>query len=165
MPVNEYFLDHPEMVLGRMGAVHGAYRADDLVVRATGDTIAALSAALMALTDRRPAPRPDLRTCRPRHGGPLLRQLRHPARRRSPTGTCAPGRTARSPRSSTAPSSRMRCPRSQAAELRQLLALRDSARALLAAEAASAEDTPEHRAACAPSWAAATTATSPPTGR
>ena len=34
-------------------------------------------------------------------------------------------------------------PRSQAAELRQLLALRDAARALLAAEAASADDSPE----------------------
>ena len=51
VPVNEYFLDHPEMVLGRMGAVHGAYRADDLVVRASGDTITGLSAALKALTD------------------------------------------------------------------------------------------------------------------
>ena len=49
MPVNEYFLDHPDAVLGQMGAVHGAYRADDLVVRPAGDTITAFSAALDAL--------------------------------------------------------------------------------------------------------------------
>ena len=49
VPVNEYFLDHPDAVLGQMGAVHGAYRSDDLVVRPDGDTIAAFSAALDAL--------------------------------------------------------------------------------------------------------------------
>src|SRR5204862_7532895 len=49
VPVNEYFLDHPYVVLGHMGAVHGAYRSDDLVVRPDGDTIAAFSAALDAL--------------------------------------------------------------------------------------------------------------------
>ena len=39
-------------------------------------------------------------------------------------------------------------PRSQAAELRQLLGLRDTERALLAAEASAAEDTPRS-ASCA----------------
>ena len=39
-----------------MGAVHGAYRADDLVVRPDGDTIAALSAALDALISSDYAP-------------------------------------------------------------------------------------------------------------
>ena len=50
MPVNEYFLDHPEMVLGELGAVGGAYRADDLTVTAAGDTIAALTAGLDRIT-------------------------------------------------------------------------------------------------------------------
>ena len=35
--VNEYFLANPQLVLGDMGATNGAYHADDLVVRATGD--------------------------------------------------------------------------------------------------------------------------------
>ena len=50
VPVNEYFLDHPEMVLGTLGAVGGAYRADDLVVTPAGDTIAALTAGLDRIT-------------------------------------------------------------------------------------------------------------------
>lgn len=29
VPVNEHFLDHPEAVLGQMGAINGAYGADD----------------------------------------------------------------------------------------------------------------------------------------
>ena len=55
MPVNEYFLDHPEMVLGTLGAAGGAYRADDLTVTPAGDTIAALTAAWTASP---PAPAP-----------------------------------------------------------------------------------------------------------
>ena len=50
VPVNEYFLDHPEMVLGTLGAVGGAYRADDLTVTPAGDTIAALTAGLDRIT-------------------------------------------------------------------------------------------------------------------
>ncbi len=49
VPVNEYFLDHPGAVLGELGAVHGAYRADDLVVRPAGDAAAALDAAMKAM--------------------------------------------------------------------------------------------------------------------
>src|SRR5205085_4395503 len=33
VPVSEYFLDHPEKVLGEMSAVSGAYRAGDLAVK------------------------------------------------------------------------------------------------------------------------------------
>ena len=46
VPVNEYFLDHPDAVLGELRAVHGAYHAEDLVVTAPGDTSAALARAL-----------------------------------------------------------------------------------------------------------------------
>ena len=42
VPVNSYFLDHPDMVLGEMRAVHGAYRAGDLTVQGSGDPAAAL---------------------------------------------------------------------------------------------------------------------------
>ena len=49
VPVNEYFLDHPEGCSARWARVHGAYRADDLVVRASGDTMAELARALAAV--------------------------------------------------------------------------------------------------------------------
>ena len=60
--VNEYFLAHPEAVLGELGAANGMYRADDLVVRATGDTVTALAAALDAVAATAGAARPDLGT-------------------------------------------------------------------------------------------------------
>src|SRR5262249_12954155 len=50
VPVNEYFLDHPEAVLGTLGAVHGAYSAHDLVVTATADPAAAVTDALAPIT-------------------------------------------------------------------------------------------------------------------
>jgi len=37
VPVNEYLLDHPDAVLGRLAAARGAYAADDLVVHADGN--------------------------------------------------------------------------------------------------------------------------------
>ena len=48
--VNEYFLDHPEAVLGELGATNGAYRADDLVVTPAGDTIEAFTRGLEHIT-------------------------------------------------------------------------------------------------------------------
>ena len=65
VPVNEYFLDHPEAVLGQMAAVNGAYGADDLVVRPAGDTIAAFSSALAGAGRIGPGPRPDLHRSAP----------------------------------------------------------------------------------------------------
>ena len=142
VPVNEYFLDHPEMVLGRMGAVHGAYRADDLVVRASGDTIAGLSAALRALTDD--ARRRGL-TYAP---ADRVTEIPSPAVA-APGGQAQPDGYLRARPDGTFTKTVFgteqphAVPASQAAELRQLLALRDGARALLAAEAASADDSPE----------------------
>ena len=66
VPVNEYFHDHPEMVLGTLGAVGGAYRADDLTVTSAGDTVAALTVAWTA-SPRRPAPAASPGQC-PRTG-------------------------------------------------------------------------------------------------
>ncbi|HET9895428.1 MAG TPA: hypothetical protein VFQ44_10890 [Streptosporangiaceae bacterium] len=50
--VNEYFLAHPDAVLGQFGTVHGAYRADNLVVTAVpgADLAASLNAALSSIT-------------------------------------------------------------------------------------------------------------------
>jgi N12 class adenine-specific DNA methylase/SAM-dependent methyltransferase len=142
VPVNEYFVGHPDAVLGQMGATSGAYRADDLVVRSSGDTIADLSAALDALVT---SARTRGLTCSP--SGPIPETAR-------PAGAEA--------RHSVQPDGYLRAqsdgtfakvvygieqphvvPTGQAAELRHLLALRDTARSLLDAEAASAEDTPE----------------------
>jgi N12 class adenine-specific DNA methylase/SAM-dependent methyltransferase len=142
VPVNEYFLDHPDAVLGRMGAVNGAYRADDLVVHASGDTIAGFSAALKALTD-------DAR----RHSltySPADRAAETPL----PAAVAPPGLAQPDGYLNARPDGTFTkivygiershpVPATQAAELRQLLALRDGAGALLDAEAASADDTPE----------------------
>ena len=138
LPVNEYFLDHPGMVLGSLGAVNGAYRADDLVVTPAGDTIAALTAGLDRITAT--------------------------ARARSLTWAVAPdpATTAQEAPASQHPDGYLETradgsftevadgvarpfevPRTQAAELRALLRLRDSAVALLQAEASSPEETPD----------------------
>ena len=141
VPVNEYFLRHPAMVLGQMAAVSGPYRAGDLVVRLSGDTITALAAALGTVTESARA-----------------RGLVYSPAGRSPQ-TAQPATTPAG--QSSQPDGYLRArpdgtftkvvygterphpvPARQAAELRQLLALRDTTRALLAAEAAFAENTP-----------------------
>ena len=142
VPVNEYFLDHPDTVLGQMGAVHGTYRADDLVVRPDGDTITAFSAALDALiTSARqrglvylPADR-GARAPRP--------VTSEAARSAQPDGYLRARPDGTFTRVVSGAEQPHAVPASQTAELGDLLVLRDSARALLAAEAASAEDTPE----------------------
>ena len=140
VPVNEYFLAHPEMVLGRLGAASGMYRADDLVVRATGDTATELARALDAvaatarsrgLTWAAPAPadaarpRPDL------------------ARSQEPDGYIQVHGDGTFTRVINGTERPHEVPRSQAPELRELLGLRDTARALLDAESASTDDTPQ----------------------
>ena len=165
VPVNEYFLDHPDAVLGQMGAVHGAYRADDLVVRPSGDTIAALSAALDGADRRCPAPRPDLRTADQRRGASPLRQPRQPARPAQPDGYLRARPDGTFTKVVYGTEQPHAVPASQAAELRQLLALRDGARALLGGRGGLSRGHAPRSAGCGPSWAAATTATWPPTGR
>jgi N12 class adenine-specific DNA methylase/SAM-dependent methyltransferase len=141
VPVNEYFLDHPDAVLGQMGAVHGVYGTDDLVVRPSGDTIAAFTAALTRLADSARArglayqPAGQVAdTHRPVAAAAPLAAQSDGYLRALPDGTftkVAGGAEQPHP-----------VPAGQAAELRHLLGLRDTARALLEAEAASAEDTP-----------------------
>jgi N12 class adenine-specific DNA methylase len=125
-----------------MGVVHGTYRADDLVVRPSGNTIAAFSAALdVLITSARqrgliylPA---DQSAESPRPVVPDAARSAQPDDylRARPDGTFT--------RVVFGAEQPHAVPASQAAELLDLLSLRDSARALLAAEAASAEDTPE----------------------
>ena len=140
VPVNEYFLAHPEMVLGQLGAANGMYRADDLVVRATGDTATELARALDAvaatarsrgLTWAAPAPAD---TARP---GPDL------ARSQEPDGYIRAHGDGTFTRVINGTERPHEVPRSQAPELRELLGLRDTARALLDAESASTDDTPQ----------------------
>jgi SAM-dependent methyltransferase len=138
VPVSEYFLDHPEKVLGEMDAVSGAYRAGDLVVKPSDDTQGDLSRGLgeiVASARQRglawtlavapePVPADDVRS--EQMDGHLSA---------SGDGTFTKVKDGfERPH---------QVPRSQAAELRHLLSLRDTARALLDAEAASAEDTPQ----------------------
>src|SRR6185437_5273048 len=53
VPVSQYFLDHPEHVLGELATAHSVYRADDLVVRPVSGAAAAdgLAAALSKTLD------------------------------------------------------------------------------------------------------------------
>jgi hypothetical protein len=140
VPINEYFLARPETILGELGATNGAYRADDLVVRPTGDSTAQLARAVdtlvvsgrsRALTWAASAPAAEARS----DPGPVSSQ--------EPDGylrACADGTFTRVIDGAERPHE---VPRSQAAELRILLGLRDIVRALLDAESTSAEDTTE----------------------
>ena len=139
VPVNEYLLDDPQAVLGELTTVNGAYRAGDLAVRPTGDLIPALDAALARVADRACAaglswspPRTAQPAARP---GPAAAAV-HPegflqAHADGTFSQVTGGRAEPFP-----------VPRAQAAELRALLGLRDTARSLLDAEAATAGDTP-----------------------
>jgi N12 class adenine-specific DNA methylase len=138
LPVNEYFLDHPGAVLGTMTAAHGAYRAENLVVTPTEDTIAAFTRGLDQITATartrgltwtppaestasRPAPAPPSR-----HPDGYLEAAAAGTFTEIADGAAIP----------------FDVPRTQAAELRALLRLRDTALRLLDAEASTAEDTP-----------------------
>ena len=141
VPVNEYFLDHPESGARHSSArSNGAYRADDLVVTATADTIERVhrrpdritaSAAARGLTWAPPAHRPSPpaeATCSPHPDGYL--QARDDG-----TFTEVADGMARP----------FEVPRSQAAELRALLGLRDTAVALLQARPAQQKTPPIQR--------------------
>jgi SAM-dependent methyltransferase len=137
VPVNEYFLDHPDAVLGTLGAINGAYRADDLVVTATADPVIAFTDGLDRITasarDRSLTMAPP---AAPAHSPPKPAPISaHPdgflqARDDGTFTEVADG-----------VAGPFEVPHSQAAELRALLALRDTAVALLQAEASAAEDT------------------------
>jgi N12 class adenine-specific DNA methylase len=139
MPVSEYFLDHPDAVLGDMGAASGAYRADDLVVTGAGDTAVAFTRGLARVTADAhfrgltwtpaatiTAPMPEPATASGHPDGYLHA-------RADGTFTEVADGMARP----------FDVPRSQAAELRALLQVRGTAVRLLEAEAAASEDTPD----------------------
>jgi len=139
--INEYFLDHPGHVLGVTTAVHGAYRAGDLAVKASGDTIALLGEALHTITTEAatrnlswapatpeppaPAPAPTIRRSAELDG--FLTGHADGTFTKVVDGVEAPHKV----------------PGTQAAELRALLDLRDIARALLDVEATSTDTTAE----------------------
>ena len=131
IPVNQYFADHPGMVLGDLAA-GGARRAGDLQVIASAgtDVAAGLAQALAGAAAGRAAPAP-----RPAAPAPAVDRPPEGYQQTRPDGTFAriidgffelfdpPGGAAGQ------------------AELRALLGLRDTALALLDAELATTEDT------------------------
>ena len=140
VPVNEYFIDHPDAVLGEMRAVHGAYNAEDLVVAATGDTGAALARALTRIAADALS-RGLAWTAAPDQSGPPAA----PAGPRSqqPDGYLEAHRDGTFTQVVDGQAIPFPVPDRQAAELRQLLGLRDAVTGLLEAEAATLDDTPE----------------------
>jgi hypothetical protein len=137
-PVNEYFLAHPQHVLGEMTLGRGMHRDGELVVRATGDVDAQLTAAL---ADVVAAARAQQQTMTARDDGDLPGP---PVAVLAPTDraeghiealadgtftTVVDGQVVEHP-----------APKTQAAELRALLGLRDTVTALLDAEAATIDD-------------------------
>ena len=139
LPVNEYFLANPHLILGTMDARHGVYNADDLVVRPTSDTTRAFREALTPICA-------DAAT-RGLTWTPAPEQAAHPdtalATADHPEGHLtarADGTFTRVTKGIERPH---QVPRTQAAELRALLALRDTASELLDTEAATPDDTPD----------------------
>lgn len=49
--LNEYFLEHPEMILGELAASRGMYREDELTVRPTGDLTTQLAGAARVIVE------------------------------------------------------------------------------------------------------------------
>ena len=143
VPVNEYFLSRPDHVLGEMGATNGAYRADDLVVTATGDTNLALSRALDALAvQARARGLTWLAAAEPKPGefSPAAPAAMPSQRPEGYLDAHGDGTFTKVTDGQAVP---CEVPRSQAAELRQLLRLRDAVTGLLEAEGASLDDTAE----------------------
>ena len=135
--VNEYFLDHRHLVLGELGAVNGAYRADDLAVTASASV--PLAEALTGALDMIAADGcAQGLTWSPAPAGGHMAVT--PARQSSNMeGHLDAGEDGSFTKVTNGRARPVAVPRSQAAELRALLGLRDTARALLDAEASSLE--------------------------
>jgi len=147
IPVNEYFLSHPENVLGEPQAGRTAYRQADLTITPPSDTIAALTSRLHAITTaarassltwtppaQQATPIPGIARAAPAAGTPgpdrpdgWLEATPHGIFTEVADGVPRP----------------FNVPRTQTAELRALLAVRDTALALLDAESATSDDTAE----------------------
>ena len=142
VPVSEYFLNHPENVLGELRAIHGAYRADDLVVTATEDLGPALERALERVTGHARARQLTWTAGKPREGT-AARAQPEAMPSQQPEGYLQPHADGTFTRVADGHAVPYTVPRTQAAELRQLLGVRDSVTELLDAEGASLDDTPE----------------------
>jgi len=136
VPVSEHFLDHPENVLGEMSGVSGAYRAGDLAVSPSDDTEADLTRALGAIVTG--ARQRGLAWTPAVAQEPAAADDGRSEQMEGHLSAAGDGTFTKVVHGFERPH---QVPRSQAAELRHLLNLRDTARALLDAEAASAEDT------------------------
>jgi SAM-dependent methyltransferase len=140
VPVNGWFLDHPEMVLGQLRAVHSAYRAGDLSVQGAGDTAAALRQALAQVT--RDAAARGL-TWTPASGIRPAAELPGADDASRPDGYLRARPDGTFSQLADGAEIPFKVPATQAAELRHLLALRDMVLDLLDAEAGSPDDTEE----------------------
>ena len=139
VPVNEYFLDHPDAVLGELRGVHGAHNAEDLVVAASGDTGPALARALTRIAAD--AASRALTWTVPEQSVPSA--VPAGPRSRQPDGYLEADRDGTFTQVSDGHALPFPVPASQGTELRQLLGLRDAVTSLLEAEAVSLDDTPE----------------------
>ena len=147
VPVSQYFLDHPEHVLGELATARGVYRADDLVVRPasgmeTADGLAAtLGRTLDGIATEARAtgltwtPATTILSHSAREPGPVNRSA-------EPDGFLRARADGVFTRVDQGAEVRHDVPRAQTAELRHLIGLRDVVRALLDAEAASRDDSP-----------------------
>jgi N12 class adenine-specific DNA methylase len=138
VPVNEYFLDNPDAVLGEMRVTRGAYNAEDLVVAASGDTTAALARALATIADAAPA-----RGLAWTPGAGQPRPAGTGTRSGQPDGYLEAHRDGTFTQVARGHAVPYPVPATQAGELRALLRLRDAVTGMLDAEAASRENTPE----------------------
>jgi N12 class adenine-specific DNA methylase len=144
--VNQYFLDHPEHVLGALGYEAGRYGSGEVTVTATDDRWGkALGRGLQQITAHAVAadlghqPR-DLTDTESRVTARVGGRTDHFVGHLATTGG---GFTVRR---AAGNDEDLLVPRSQQPELRALLGLRDPVVAVLEAEAATVQDTPELRA-------------------
>ena len=142
--VNEYFIEHPEMVLGEFTIGHGMYHGEALRVSPRGNTVDALRAALATIAER--ARRAGI-THAPR---PIHVSERRAAARIGGSAGEFPGHIRSNGLefdvlTSYGTYESVKVPGTQASELRALLALRDLTASLLTAEAQSVDDTDEIR--------------------
>ncbi len=136
--VNRWFHDHPDLVLGRTRLGRGAHRKDELVVLSARPVAATLPTALAQVVEHAktngaavdPLPKGQ------RPGSPQPRIVG----REGVIETTDGGGFTRVVNGVRTPH---RVPGSQAMELRALITLRDTTVALLDAESATGEDTPE----------------------
>ncbi len=140
--VNAFFLDHPQYVLGTMTTGQGLYRPDELIVEGPADASLQLREALARITVQAKAAglTYGAATDRPRRDRPVALV---PAADRKLEGLLELTADGGFTRVVDGVAQPYQPPSTQATELRALLRLRDTQMALLAAEAASNDDTPE----------------------